>query len=490
MAFEQPQIRYKNDDLVRRKLNPEPRTLRWTLKQECVEQVKLRLLQWARAQPVNREGLADEEPPYALDNCPTTLLQEVLFSVLTDESNSQPLKKVAEHLLVNGLNEFDFNCINDVPFDQLERIFYLVKQNGNYLKSLRLVGQWTYSRCGSAMLRELLQSCPNLERCTLQEAHYEEILCVARNCLKLMQLEVLHPSLNHVDVASLQMIGQNEKFSIQHSLRRLTLPSSVDGRSVLAMLELFPHITDLTCVHLEDLMAAAVASESAISRCAKISSLRVPHVMGWNSIETLVKIFPNLNRLSLKIQEIMNVQHIANLDKLTSICLENSQVIPSSSTEDVLPLLRNIGHRLTHLRLIYFDVIELPKIDFYCPQLRALDLQQFTLLGCITERFQRLQRGFADHPFKQLRFLHMRPRQGQCISQEACLILLKGCHHLVHLDLHDAFGMTDALVNVLAELNSFMELRQICLRGGHNLSRIGIETLLSHSTQLRLCHFT
>ncbi|OQR75851.1 hypothetical protein BIW11_00698 [Tropilaelaps mercedesae] len=485
MAF-QPQVQYKNDDLVRRKLNPEPKALRWTLKQECTEQVKLQMLHWARREPISAQ--LEDKPPYNLRNCPASLLQDVFMSILGDESNSQPLKKVAEQLLGNGLEEFDFKCIDDIPFDQLGRIFAMVKLNGNNFKCIRLVGRWTYSSSAPNMVRDILQNCPNLERCVLQEANYEDILCAARHCPRLIKLDVLLPSLSQKDVVALQAIARKKKFRVGRSLRSLTLPASVDGSSLLSMLELFPEVVDLTCVDLEGLMvAASEAGPSAVARCAKMFSLRVTHVMGWKSVETLVNMFPNLERLSLKTQEIMNIQHLVNLERLTALRLENSQVIPSSYTEDVLPLLREIGHHLVHLGLIHFNVIELSKTHSYCPNLHSLDLQQFTLLGCTSDRFRRLHHG-TQRAYDQLRSLRMRPRQGKCVPQEACLLLLKHCHRLTYLELHEAYGMTDALASVLAQYNGFSELLRIRLRGGHQLSRLGIETLLYHATQLRHCH--
>lgn len=484
MAF-QPQLHYKNDDLVRRKLNPMPKALRWTLKQECIEQVKLHLLHWARSDPISAQAL----PPYNLRSCPATLLQDILVSVLEDESNSQPLKKVAEQLLVDGLEEFDFKCINDIPFNQLGQIFALVKLNGNNFKCIHLVGLWTYSPEAPGMVRDILQRCPNLERLVLQEAHYEEFLYVAQRCPKLVKLDVLHPSLSILDFHMLQNVDDRKRFPLRGSLRSLALPASIDGESLLDLLNYFTEVVDLTCVNVEGLMnAASEAKGHALTRCAEMLSLRVTNVMGKNSIETLVKMFPNLQRLSLKSQKIMNIQHLLKLKKLTALRLENSQVTPSSYTEDILPLLKVMGHRLVHLSLVHFDVIELPKTHSFCPNLLSFDLQQFVLLGCTSDRLHWLQFGGTGRSFEKLRTLHMRPRQGKCVPQEACLLLLKYCRQLSYLELHEAYGMTDALASELVQHNGFSELIRIRLRGGHNLSRLGIETLLSRATQLKHCH--
>ncbi|XP_003743105.1 uncharacterized protein LOC100904181 [Galendromus occidentalis] len=480
MAF-QP-VLYKNDDLVRRKLNPEPRALRWTLRQECIEQVKLNLLLWART-----EGRS-EPPPYQLNVCPSTLLQEVLHSVLNDESSSEPLKRVAEQLLANDLEEFDFRCIDDLTYCEIGAIFELVKAHGVNFKRLRLVGSWIHHPEAPSMIRQIVKSCPNLEQCALQEAYHEDLVCVARHCAKLRQLEILHPSITCGDVAKVQALARREKFAMRKTLKRLSVPSSLSGSALLMLLEIFPEVDDVTCIDLEGLMQAMAESEpSAVARCAKIRSLRVNKVMGWNSMENLVLTFPRLQSISLITQEIMNLQQLSNLPHLTCLRLENSHVIPSSYTDDILPLLGAIGPNLKHLSLVHFDVIELPKTHSFCPNLVSLDLQHFTLLGCNSDPIHRLQYG-REKPFAGLRFLTMRPRQGKFISQEACHMLLKHCRGLRSVELHEAYGMTDALASILSDHNGFSELQRIRLRGGHCLSRNGVETLLRRSTELRYCH--
>ena len=76
--------------------------------------------------------------------------------------------------------------------------------------------------------------------------------------------------------------------------------------------------------------------------------------MGQTSVDQIAKWCPNLNELSLEVQELMNLSSICKLRSLKALSLHNSPNLPASFLTEVLPILESIGKQFISLSLEQF----------------------------------------------------------------------------------------------------------------------------------------
>uniref|UniRef100_V5HD83 Putative secreted protein n=1 Tax=Ixodes ricinus TaxID=34613 RepID=V5HD83_IXORI len=118
-----------------------------------------------------------------------------------------------------------------------------------------------------------------------------------------------------------------------------------------------------------------------------------------------------------------------------------------------------------------------------CPELEALSLRWFILLGCSLPVTH--SRTVAVKPFQNLRELTLRPRVGRLVHRDACELLLSHCQNIRHIELFCGGGLNDSLALLLCKRNGFPKLRSLRLRHGHALSADGLQSFLSKAFQPR-----
>lgn len=465
--------------------------LPWSLRQQCLDEVGRSVWRWSKSLDEESEPRTPVTPvadnPFA--ECPLHVRQDLLECILDDEARSPAVRRVAELLLVCGVESFDLSCLDDCSTADLQFILTLLQQNGSSLCQLTISGLWMYSPESEEIVKSLLTSARNLRVLRIQEIYKDTLEVLVRSCPLLQRLEVMHHSINAEDIATVSQIVQREGLPIQRSLMEVRLPSSVNGEGVINLIETFPNLQIIRCVYLEavldslDARAGMGSREWWVKRLSRVHALQSGQSMGSGSVERLVAWFPCLEEVVLHVQEDMNLRELAKLKRLRSLELRNSQTVPSSYTDDVLPLLALCGKRLLRLGLEHFDVVDLARTDIMCPELESLSLRWFILLGCTSPAMN--SRAAAARPFQNLRELRLRPRVGRTVPREACELLLSHCQNIRHLELFCCAGLTDSLAAVLCKRNGFASLKSVRLRHGHGLSANGLQCFLSRASKLK-----
>lgn len=465
--------------------------LPWTLRQQCLDEVGRSVWRWSKS--VDEESEPGTPVTPLADNpfteCPLHVRQDLLECILDDEARSPAGRRVAELLLVCGLESFDLSCLDDCSTADLQFILSLLQENGSSLHRLTISGLWMYSSESEQIVQRLLRSARNLRELRIQDIYRDNLETLVRSCPLLRRLEVMHYSVNAEDIAAVTQIVQDEGLPIQRSLMEVRLPSSVNGEGVIQLIEAFPNLQIIRCVYLEAVLDSLDARVSAgrrewwVQRLSCVRALQSGQSMGSGSVERLVAWFPALEEVVLQVQEDMNIRELSKLKRLRSLELRNSSTIPSSYTDDVLPLLALCGKRLLRLGLEHFDVVDLARTSIMCPELESLSLRWFILLGCVNPAMN--SRMAAPRPFQNLRELRLRPRVGRTISRDACELLLSHCQNIRNLELFCCTGLNDSLAAILCKRNGFASLKSVRLRHGHGLSANGLQCFLSRASKLK-----
>lgn len=458
----------------------------WSLRQSCLCTVKDFVLGWSR-------GRKNSVPAHSLENpfleYPIDLRSELLNHLQRLKPTGRELFKAAELLVTSGIPNFDLSCLDDCKFSDVRVILETLIQTGSCLRELALAGQWLFHECSNTLVRDMLRSCPNLRYLKLQHTTHgaPELETALRHCPMLQKLDIMHPSVDEKDIEELSDIVHNDPAFdlVKETLVEVRLPSSVNGRGVLKLLQTLPNVQYIACTYLDEVIdeLEALQDPNELSywreRASRVKALHVCLPVCPDTPEILVDWFPNLEELSLEVQEDMELKPLANLANLKSLELKNSPTIPISYMDEVLSLLSSCGRRLLSLSLERFDLIDLTKTTTYCPNLRSFSAQWFTILS--TSMCRRSNRQFLN-----LRYLRLRPRVSRKVSPEACEILLTHSQCLKHLEFYCSYGLTDSLVAKLLKTNQFTQLRTLLLRHGHGLSRNGILQVTRQAQNLRV----
>ncbi|CAN7937137.1 unnamed protein product [Ixodes hexagonus] len=467
--------------------------LPWSLRQRCLHEVSRNVWRWSKSLDEESDSLGTTPSTPLEDNpfvdYPVHVRQDLLEAILDDEGRSPAVRRVAELLLVSGLESFDFSCLDDFSVVDLQSILKLLEEHGASLRELTISGLWMYSSESEDIVRRLLSAASNLRVLRIQDLYRDNLEVLVRSCPRLQRLEVMHHSINAEDIASVTRIVELENLPVQQSLMEVRLPASVNGEGVLSLIETFPNLQIVRCVYLEsvldslDLKSGSSQREWWENRLSRIHAMQSGHPMGWDSVERLVAWFPQLEEVVLHVQEDMNIRELAKLKRLRSLELRNSPTMPSSYTDDVLPLLALCGRRLLRLGLEHFDVVDLGRTNAMCPDLEALSLRWFILLGCSLPVIH--SRAAPVKPFQNLRELRLRPRVGRLVHRDACELLLSHCQNIRHIELFCGGGLNDSLATLLCKRNGFHKLRSLRLRHGHGLSADGLQNFLSRASKLK-----
>lgn len=455
-----------------------------SLKQSCLGTVSDFLLSWSKntfRQDFDPEN-AEKNPFF---HYPIHLRQDMLNSLVKVRPDGKQLLRAAELLVGSGIESFDLGCIEDCKFPDVRMLLDILINHGRTLRELRIAGHWLYRKESASLLQRLLESTPNLQRLQLQHTTKggKELETIARQCGRLHTLEILHPSLDEQDILSLtKKIRKDGSFwAMRDSLNELRVPSSVNGKSILVLLETFHNIEYLHCGYLEQMLDEFSNFKNStfwVQRLSHLRGIQATHPLGDDSVCRLVQWCPNLREISLEVQEGMSLIPIAKLTHLQFLQLRNSPTLPASYTEEVLPLLKACGERIHRLNLEQFDVVDLVKTALTCPNLRAFNAQWFTILGTGTIHGN-------VKPFLKLRFLRLRPQVNRRITPDAIKILLRHCQGLRYLELYCSHGLNDPLATWLIQQNPLQHLRTLILRHGHGLSINGVHTITNSATKLK-----
>jgi len=420
---------------------------------------------------------------------PIDLRHELLNNLLRLKPTGRELLKAVELLVTSGIPAFDLSYLDDCKFSDIRVILEILIRTGACLRELVLAGQWLYHDDSNDLVIQILRSCPNLHHLKLQHTSNDgkELKVALRHCPKLRKLEIMHPSVDEKDIEDLaDIIREDHAFdSAKENLKEVRLPSSVNGRGVLKLLRALPNVQYIACTYLDQVIDELedIRDISELSywreRASSIRGLHVCLPVCSDTPGLVVEWFPNLEELSLEVQEDMDIQPLANLAKLKSLELKNSPTIPISYIDEVLSLLATCGKKLFSLSLERFDLIDLAKTTTYCPNLRAFSAQWFTILSTSIGRRSKKQ-------FLNLRYLRLRPRVSRKVTPEACEILLTHSQCLKHLEFYCSYGLTDSLVTKLLKTNQFTQLRTLLLRHGHGLSSNGILQITRAAQNLRV----
>ncbi|CAL1294904.1 unnamed protein product [Larinioides sclopetarius] len=456
-----------------------------SLRQSCLCTVKDSILGWSRGRRNSVSSQSSQENPFL--DYPIDLKHEVLNHLLRLKPTGRELLKAAELLVTSGIPAFDLSCLDDCKFQDVRSMLEILMKTGMCLKELILAGQWLYHNTSNTLVLEMLKSCPNLRYLKLQQTSREghELEVILKHCPKLQKLEVMHPSVNEKDIDELVEAIKNDPDAFSSALATLTevkMPSSVNGKGVLKLLKALPKLQYISCTYLDQIIDELEETDESSywrERASKLLGLHVSLPVCEDTPGLVVDWFPNLEEISLEVQDGMELKPIAKLQRLRSLELKNSPTIALSYTEEILPLLASCGKKLLSLSLERFDLIDLSKTATYCPNLRSFSAQWFTILSTSIARGTKKQ-------FLNLRYLRLRPRVGRKVTPEACELLLTNSQCLKHLEFYCSYGLTDSLVNKLLKTNKFTQLRTLLLRHGHGLSKNGISQLTRSAQSLRI----
>uniref|UniRef100_A0A090XF99 Putative conserved plasma membrane protein n=1 Tax=Ixodes ricinus TaxID=34613 RepID=A0A090XF99_IXORI len=211
-------------------------------------------------------------------------------------------------------------------------------------------------------------------------------------------------------------------------------------------------------------------------------------VILWAGVvwSVLVAWFPQLEEVVLHVQDGMNIRELSKLKRLRSLERRNSPTIPFVVyRRRASPSSLFSGRRLLRLGLEHFDVIDLGRTNAMCPELEALSLRWFILLGCSLPVTH--SRTVAVKPFQNLRELTLRPRVGRLVHRDACELLLSHCQNIRHIELF-LWRRPQRFLSVTAvqEKMVFPKLRSLRLRHDHALSADGLQSFLSKSFQPKI----
>lgn len=459
----------------------------WSLRQSCLCTVKDSIMGWSRGRRNSVSAQSNNENPFL--EYPIDLRHDLLNHLLRLKPTGRELLKAAELLVSSGIPSFDMSCLDDCKFSDIRVVLETLIRTGACLRELTLAGQWLYHDYSDTLVQEMLRSCPNLRYLKLQHTTNDgkELEVALRHCPKLCKLEIMHPSVDEKDIEDLaEAIRDDPAFdTIKERLVEVRLPSSVNGRGVLKLLQALTNVEYVACTYLDQVIDELEDLQDLTElsywkgRMVRVRGLHICLPVCADTPGLLVDWFPNLEELSLEVQEEMDLQPLASLSKLKSLELKNSATIPISYMDEVLPLLAKCGKKLLSLSLERFDLIDLAKTTTYCPNLRSFSAQWFTILSTSIAKGTKKQ-------FLNLRYLRLRPRVSRKVTPEACEILLTHSQCLKHLEFYCSYGLTDSLVNKLLKTNRFTQLRTLLLRHGHGLSSNGILQITRAAQNLRM----
>lgn len=402
---------------------------------------------------------------------------------------------------VYRLDLWQLCTINEFTSQEVETILHSMIPWAHLFIELSIGGsQWFYEFCiTSGVLRKLLckyNSLVNLASLKIQQIPYEmDFVSLLHACPKLKHLEISQPSLRNRDILKMTTYLNAHILPICSSLQSVSLPSSVKEEGLIYFLSKFRNITDLRCTHFEQMLDLLDSWQTNLSTnyplamltlkvLTRLRCLSVAHPMSCDMIDRLVKVCPNIEQLSLEIQEGMDLSKFNQANKLSKLELHNSSSMPIIFTEHVVPVLKSCGHRLKSLSLEYFDHIDLTMCAQYCPNLLSFSAQWFSMLTIQRERYQNHQLVPIESPpcFSNLRYIRLRPRPHQWLSAETTSFILSSSLGLRHIELYCCTELTDDTIDAILSKNRLAHLQTFILRHGHNVSKTALSHLVSTSS--------
>lgn len=405
---------------------------------------------------------------------------------------------VIQLLQDGGVYNFDLwqLCeLNEFTSQEAEQILLQMCSCAHVFRNLTLGGSsWIYNfLIVRGALKKFLSnsSLCNLNALKIQQLSYETFHPLLHSCAQLERLEIAQPLLSNRDILKMSTYLASNSLTICQTLRNLMLPSSVKEEGLLHLLANFPKLTHIRCTPFEQLLdlldlslvnlsPTQYLAQGATTALNNLRSLTIDHPMSSDMMERLLRVCPQIEELSLQVQEGMNLSLLATqAPKLSKLALYNSPSLPLNYLEHVVPLLEVAGQRLTSLSLEYFEHIDLTTCAQHCPNLRAFTAQWFSTVT-LQHRLYRLL--MIKKPFCNLRYLRLRPRPHQSLSAEITSFLLNDATQLRHIELYCCSELTDDTIFAINKLNPLQFLQTFILRHGHNVTNDALFKLVSRAS--------
>lgn len=424
----------------------------------------------------------------ALISAPAVVRQMILDFITREKRPCSP-SLLSSLLSSGGIQSLDLWSLSDdnqYHACDIGNIIKLLYSSANTITHLSLGGgSWIYNGnsltlCISDLSKIIFTRLKYLK--IQQISSGNDLHQLLASCPCLQTLDISQPFLTdfHID-----NVAENlSRLPVTKTLQCLTLPSSVNENGVLRMLLTFPEVSSLTTARFQAIVEVMTenkrlneesdvqgsSSLKVIDRLKQLKGLSVTHPLGRDTVKYLVSFCSSLEELSLEVQECMSLEAIARLPKLKRLQLRNSSNYPASYTNEVLPLLQNVGPILESLSLENFDILDLTTCASLCPNLISLSAQWFSLLG-----FNQPRRTFVRRtprpPFHDLRFLRLRPKSLTSIEPEAIHFLIDQATSIEHVELYCCRNFSDQNLKQLKQSNGLFNLRIFVLRHGHSLSK-------------------
>lgn len=262
------------------------------------------------------------------------------------------------------------------------------------------------------------------------------------------------------------------------SLIELDLKSKATAIDLMHCLAKFPNITTL---HLENIVKLIkhlnrvqnqCCAQSALEVLANLRQLHLYNPMPSQHIKLVIKTCPNLEELSLMLDDGAELEKLAGATKLQrlEICIEDKEIEDLfDSFSDVLPLLEKIGNQLTALSFDEVREINLPECARLCPNLESLKISYFYELGPPDL--------LLAHPFSKLKSLRLIPHW---LDPLCARYLLMGAHQLENVDI-TFDGITDNDLIMINNENPLKMLKTIFFRSTKSLSPAVMARLVNAS---------
>ena len=328
-------------------------------------------------------------------------------------------------------------------------------------------------------------------------------MIIFESCPNLISLEISQPSLDCCDVFNLEPVLSQSKYDhIRQSLKEIKVPSSCNNFGLVKLLSLLPNIEWLKCRHFEQFLEILQNHQQfiqdeklfddihkAIKVTSKLKGLSITHLLGDDIIYTIVKYCPLIEDLSIKVQDRMELGPIFQLKHLRKLELHNSQSMPCSYLQQVLPVLEKIGSKLDALSLQQFNTIDLTSLAQNCRNLKLFSAQWFTTISFTrtmpTLGLSKLERTALQQTFSKLKYLRLRPRAQRQLPKEAIGYILKNAVNMEYLELYCCHNLDDFHFLKILQNNSLQNLKHLILRHGHSITKPFLNTFANSLKHLQ-----
>lgn len=261
------------------------------------------------------------------------------------------------------------------------------------------------------------------------------------------------------------------KTSMFESLSELNVPQLTTEAEVMLCLANFPNIVKLRLPNIIELVellnqkSHLPLGQNAMKVLKNLRYIYVINPLYSSEIEALVQTCPNLEEMSLGLQDGKELHKLSQATKLRKLEIatvwEYTQNGQLSFTDHVIPLLEKIGIRLNTLSFYNFDTIFLAECAKNCPNLESFYALDFNSL--VSHNL------LMTHPFRQLKSLWIRPRCPMADPTPVCYILM-GAPQLRHVEIGEGINFRNKSLKLIYSDNPLKMLQTFSLQVSKKMS--------------------